>query len=115
MRMSLPASSQSMAKSNSTSLARPTKMDGATTRRCIPNMKSTTSTSVDTVKKGWFRSDPRKETSAVSGSPSQENAPMATLSEETRRTTRQRKAAGWDEEMISVRRRSNAFRSSQAT
>ena len=115
LRMSFPASSQSMAKSKRTSLALPTKMEGATTRRCMPSTKSTTSTSVEAVKNGWFRSEERKETSAVSGSPSQENAPMATLSEETRRTTRQRKAAGWDEEMISVRRRSNAFRSSQAT
>ncbi len=113
--MSFPVSSQSMAKSKRTSLALATNMDGATTRRCTPAQKRRAKTATAAEKYGCRAREAPKETSAVSGSPSQERAPTATQTEDTRRTTRHRRAPGWEEEMISVRRRSKAFRSSQAT
>ena len=74
---SFPVSSQSIAKSKSTSLVRWTKIEGATTLRCTPRKNRKMMNTVERLKNGWFISDAKNGTSAVWGSPSHHKAPQA--------------------------------------
>ena len=82
-KMSFPVSSQSMAKSYSTSRVLWPKIVGAITLLCAPKRKRTTIKSVDRLKKGWFIKESKNDTSAVVGSPNQQHAPTATHTEVT--------------------------------
>ena len=62
---SFPVSSQSIAKSKSTSLVRWTKIEGATTLRCTPRKNRKMMNTVERLKNGWFISDAKNGTSAV--------------------------------------------------
>jgi len=112
--ISFPSSSQSMLKSARIFLALLTRMLGATTRRWIPPKNIATKHRHDNENNGWDQRDSMKVTVAVLGSLSQCHAPTATQTDTTTSTTLQRNAVGWLWEITSVKRRSNAFKSSQA-
>merc|ERR1719370_1576007 len=76
--ISLPLSSQSILKSNRTSLVLFTMMLVCTTLLCTPARNNPTMARLERENQGCSHRDVRKDTWAVAGSPNQYTAPTAT-------------------------------------
>lgn len=113
-KISRPLSSHDMLKSDNTFRTLDTMMEGVMTLLWIPIKNRMTRMMLLMVKNMWFISDCMKVACEVMGSMSHCQAPMAVQMELRNRMILHRFVWGFRYPITSVRRRSKAFRSSQA-